>query len=205
MDYDAFLGAGADVSRETFDDLCRYVALLRKWTPRINLVSKATLPNLWDRHILDSVQLFHLAPRPPNLWLDLGSGGGLPGAVVAILLKDTATSFVFLEADQRKATFLRTVIRELGLSARVLSERIERADPVAADVISARALAPLDQLLSFQNRHGAAMCTGLYLKGATVPAEIEAALESWRFSCDKINSATSADSYVLKIGDLHRA
>lgn len=205
MDYSSFRGMAGDVSRETFDDLTVYAALLEKWNRKINLVAPATIPDLWSRHILDSLQIVDLAPPGADNWLDLGSGGGLPGLVVAIALRDRDTRVTLIESDSRKATFLRTVTRELSLNAEIVTERIEKADPRHADVISARALAPLTHLLEFQMHHGTPTGVGLYLKGAKADTEVAEALERWEFSCEKCPSKTSVDSFVLKIGELKRA
>ncbi|MCL4170695.1 UNVERIFIED_CONTAM: hypothetical protein GTU68_049362, partial [Idotea baltica] len=134
-----------NVSRETFAALQAYAALLEKWNPKINLVSKSSLQDLWNRHILDSAQLFSLVQHPHNTWADLGSGGGFPGLVIAIMALESGSpdQVILIESDTRKAAFLRTVIRELGLRASVINKRIEQVDPLDADVISARALADL--------------------------------------------------------------
>lgn len=112
-----------DVSRETSDRLRLLADLLQKWNPKINLVSRSTLETLWDRHILDSAQIFDLVLHPVDHWVDIGSGGGFPGLVVAILAaeKDPAQKTTLIESDQRKCAFLRTVLRETGVSATVLT------------------------------------------------------------------------------------
>ena len=142
--------AGAlDVSRETFARLETYVGLIQKWNPRINLVSRNSLDDLWIRHIEDSLQVARAIPMPDR-WVDLGSGGGLPGLVAAILAAEESpdTRFTLIESDQRKSVFLRTVARECDLNVQVISDRIEKAKPQKADVLSARALADLTTLLT---------------------------------------------------------
>jgi len=162
-----------DVSRETLASLSAYVALLEKWQPRINLVSPATLPDIWHRHILDSAQLLpHLPAVPAHQRcqiLDIGSGAGFPGLVLAIL---GAGDVQLVESDQRKAVFLQTVIRELGLSARVSNQRIETLPACQPDVITARALAPMPKLMSLiaPQLHNGLTC--LFLKGASVDEEL---------------------------------
>ena len=136
--------SNANVSRETMERLDIYADLLRSWTKRINLVSNKTLPMLWQRHFLDSAQLFPFVTE--GLWLDVGSGGGFPGAVIAIMSPDTPVTLV--ESDQRKAAFLRTVARETGVGFQVKAERMEALPPAQANRFSARALAPLTELLS---------------------------------------------------------
>lgn len=195
-----------DVSRETFDRLQTYEALIRAWNPRINLVSASTLAALWTRHFGDSAQLFSLAPENARLWADLGSGGGFPGLVIAILAAEArpTLSVTLVESDQRKAAFLATAARTLGLSVVVRAERIETLPPLGADVLSARALAPLDTLLGYAERHLAPGGVALFPKGATVDAELAHALEHWRFSYQKEPSKTAADGVVLIIGGISR-
>jgi len=166
-------GTRFKVSRETLASLSAYVALLAKWQPRINLVSPATLPDIWDRHILDSAQLLPHLPMVPAHQrcriLDIGSGAGFPGLVLAIL---GAGDVQLVESDQRKAAFLQTVIRELGLSARVSNQRIETLSACQPDVITARALAALPKLMSLisPQLHNGLTC--LFLKGASVEEEL---------------------------------
>ena len=162
-----------DVSRETLASLLAYVALLEKWQAHINLVSPATLPNIWHRHILDSAQLLpHLTVVPAHQRcqiLDIGSGAGFPGLVLAIL---GAGDVQLVESDQRKAVFLRTVIRELGLTARVSNQRIETLPACQPDVITARALAALPKLMSLVSPQLHNGLTCLFLKGASVDEEL---------------------------------
>ena len=195
-----------DVSRETLERLEIYVALLRRWSPKINLVSKATLGDAWTRHLLDSAQILDLAPRNAGAWADLGSGGGFPGAVVAILAAELrpGLSVTLVEADQRKAAFLRTVSRETGVSIAVVAKRIESVPALNADVVSARALAPLTDLLAFAERHLAPGGLAVFPKGAKAKEEITAALESWRFRCETHPSQTDKEAVVLTIGDIER-
>ena len=138
-----------NVSRETYDALKAYQRLLEKWTTRINLISKSTHDDVWVRHICDSAQVMALASPHARHWVDIGSGGGLPGLVVAILAKafNPQLRVTLIESDQRKAVFVRTVVRELQLNATVQAKRIEAVGPLKADVISARALADLNDLL----------------------------------------------------------
>lgn len=199
--------AALNVSRETAARLDTYAALLEKWNPAINLVAKSTLAELWRRHILDSAQLLALAPPGARLWADLGSGGGFPGLVVAILAADTAPDLrlTLVESDRRKAAFLETVLRETGISATVAAERIEDLAPLEADIVSARALAPLPALLGHAHRHLAPGGIALFPKGARHRGEIAESLERWRFSVQKHPSRTDPDAVILSIGDIERA
>jgi 16S rRNA (guanine527-N7)-methyltransferase len=197
---------GVDVSRETAGRLADYAALLRAWNPKINLVSKQTLAELETRHFADSAQLLALAPPDATTWADLGSGGGFPGLVVAILATEArpALRVTLVESDQRKAVFLRTVAQRTGVPVTVLADRIEAVPPLGADVLSARALAPLTTLLDHADRHLAPSGTALFPKGATWRAEVDEALERWRFRCENLPSATSPDGAILRIGEIHR-
>ena len=195
-----------NVSRETSDRLKLMTDLLKKWNPRINLVSKSTLKEVWTRHILDSAQIFGLSDASKTNWVDIGSGGGFPGLVVAILAAELNPGLetTLIESDQRKCAFLRTVLRETGVPGRVLAQRIERAEPQNADVLSARALAELDLLFSFAERHLARGGTMLFPKGVTWQKELQAAQESWSFSHQVITSKTEPNSVILKVKDLRR-
>lgn len=188
----------ANVSRETEERLRHLESLLRKWNPAINLVSKSTLDSAWDRHILDSAQLYALGSKTGH-WVDLGSGGGFPGLVIACLAAGATDPLkvLLIESDQRKATFLRQAARELSLPATVLSQRIETAEPQAADTLSARALAALPQLLAFTARHMSPSGTALFPKGATWQAEVEAARKDWHFDLTTRTSATDPDAVIL--------
>ena len=207
-------GAGAealtgvlDVSRETLVRLKAYAALLEKWNPAINLVSRATLAQMWTRHFLDSAQIFALCPAGAQTWADLGSGGGFPGLVVAVLAAEAAPDLrvTLVESDARKSAFLATVVRELGLTVAVKTERIEALLPLGADVVSARALAPLDDLLGFAARHLVPGGRALFLKGASHRQECTAARAHWRFALDVHPSLTDPEGAILSIGELTRA
>lgn len=202
----ALLGPHA-VSRETLARLKTYEALLRKWNPVINLVSRATLDDVWDRHFLDSAQLIDLAGRAWKTWADLGSGGGFPGLVVAILSAEQRPDarIILVESDRRKAAFLQTVAHETGLTPQVIADRAETVPPLSADVVSARALAPLGKLLPYAERHLSATGTALFPKGANHQAELHQALETWRFSYEATASVTDSAAVVYAIKGIARA
>jgi 16S rRNA (guanine527-N7)-methyltransferase len=193
--------AGRDVSRETYDKLRAFEDLVLKWTQRINLVSRSDIDTIWERHIVDSVQVFNLAPDTGD-WLDIGSGGGFPGIIVAIL--SDGRDLTLMESDQRKCTFLRTAIRELDLTARVLTERIEEAPPQGVDVLSARALTDLSGLLAFAERHLTPGGIGLFPKGQRWQEEVAKAQEKWGFQYEAIPSITNQAASVLKIKEIAR-
>ena len=198
-DRDAFLEQ-TDVSRETLERLDIYADLLERWTKRINLISLNSLPNLWTRHFLDSAQLMPFVTE--GLWVDMGSGGGFPGAILAIMAPDSL--FTLVESDQRKAAFLRTVARETAASFEVIAKRVEEMPPFAAERLSSRALAPLSALLDHANRHLSDGGRAIFMKGATHQSEIDEALESWRFDCETYPSKTDSEAVVLSIGDIER-
>jgi len=163
------VGEMLNVSRETIDKFQLYLTLLEKWQRRINLVSNSTLADAWQRHILDSGQLAAYYPPKTRQILDVGSGAGFPGLVLAIMGGVTVD---LVESDQRKAVFLSTVIRELGLPANVHNQRIEMMPNLRPDVITARALAPVPKLLNLIGTQMDAECVCLFLKGASVEDEL---------------------------------
>jgi len=195
-----------NVSRETISRLEHYEALLRKWTVKINLVSKSTLADLWARHILDSVQLYQCFQTTPDLWLDIGSGGGLPGIVCATIAKEKHPNckFTLIESDARKSVFLQTAIRELDLNATVITKRIDQVPPIRADILSARALAELSALCAFAEQHLAEGGTCLFPKGKTWKNEVKIAQESWHFDYEAITSKTDHEAVILKLGNISR-
>ena len=163
------VGELLNVSRETIEKFQAYLTLLEKWQRRINLVSNSTLAEAWQRHILDSGQLAaHYPPQTKHI-LDVGSGAGFPGLVLAIMGGVTVD---LVESDQRKAVFLSTVIRELGLPAKVHNQRIETMPNLRPDVITARALASVPKLLNLIEIQLHPDCACLFLKGASVEDEL---------------------------------
>ncbi len=193
-----------NVSRETMDRLIDLSALVIKWTKAINLVSASTISDLFHRHILDSAQIFNLAPTCAKLWADLGSGGGFPGLVVACMAaeKSPDLNVVLVEGDQRKCAFLRHASVTLGLATTILDQRIETCSPLMADVVSARALAPLGTLCIYAHRHLRPAGTAIFHKGANHTAELELARKDWRFGLTKVRSTTDPDAVILKIEGL---
>ncbi|MBB94717.1 MAG: 16S rRNA (guanine(527)-N(7))-methyltransferase RsmG [Rhodobacteraceae bacterium] len=195
-----------DVSRETYERLNDFADLLIKWNPKINLISRASLPDLWTRHIADSIQVFRAAP-PAEHWVDLGSGGGFPGVVTAIMAAESSpdTQFTLIESDQRKAVFLRTAARTCGLQKfTVVSKRIESADPQNGDVVSARALADLSTLIGYGYRHAAPDGTMLFPKGKTWGKEVEDARAKWNFDLSAVTSEIEPEGALLIIKGVSR-
>lgn len=197
---------GVDVSRETFEALEVYEAMVRRWNSAINLVSKSSLPDLWARHIEDSAQVLKLGPSTAAVWADLGSGGGFPGLVVAILAKELrpALRVVLVEADIRKAVFLRQVVQTLGLSCTVRSERIESLAQLEADVVSARALTALPDLLGYAEKHLRPGGVAIFPKGARFRDELSQAREIWDFDVDIEPSLADPEAAILVIRNIHR-
>lgn len=192
------------VSRETCARLERYIALLSDWSSRINLVSKSTIPDAWSRHLADSVQLLFLAPPSARTWIDLGAGAGLPGLPVAIVAAELAPQLgvTLVESDRRKVAFLQTVNADLGLGVSIDSRRIETIPPRVYDVVSARALAPLERLCALSHRFKHPGTVFLFPKGAHLDSELTEAARHWHIRGERIPSRTRSDSAILKITDL---
>ena len=192
-----------NVSRETIDKLGVYVSLLRQWQPRINLVANATLPDVWYRHVADSAQLVALAPSDPRTWLDLGSGGGFPGLVVAIMLHGAGTRVTLVESDRRKCAFLAEVARQTGTPVEIQTARIEQTATQgmlrAVDVVSARALAPLVRLISLSLPFFCDDTVGIFPKGRGAESEIADARAAWAFDVETIPSLTEEAARVVLI------
>lgn len=193
-----------DVSRETFALLDQFVHLVAKWNPAINLVSRRSVPDLWDRHIIDSAQIYSMIPGNARTLVDLGSGGGFPGIVLAILAKERLPQLdiTLVEADQRKATFLMEAMRQLSLRCSVVAQRIEALVPQGADVVTARALAPMLALCGHVARHLHPAGLALIPKGAGVEDEIADALRVWSFSVTRTPSRSDDSGTILAITDL---
>lgn len=191
---------GADllknVSRETKEKLELYVSLLQQWNTKINLVSKQTVDQVWDRHILDSLQLASFIEPSVGSIADFGTGGGFPGLVLAIV---TGIPITLIESDIRKTVFLREVARQTQSNVNILCKRIEQVDIPPVDLITARALASLEILLSFSEYRVKRNGYCLFLKGRQVDDEIAEAQQNWEFDYLKIPSKTSSDGVIVKI------
>lgn len=193
------------VSRETLARLDVFVDVLLLWQNKLNLVARSTLPRLWTRHVADSLQLIPLAPRA-KVWVDLGAGGGFPGLPIACALADTPGAKVHLvESNGKKAAFLREAVRRVGLPAEVHNQRAEKFGESwggPADVVTARALAPLktlcDQAFALVDR-GA---IGLFPKGQDVDAELTEAAKYWTIEALKMPSKTSPEGCIVVISGL---
>ncbi len=198
--------AGLDVSRETLERLELYESLLGKWNPAINLVARGTISDAWSRHFIDSAQILALAPPEARTWLDVGSGGGFPGMVVAIIAAEVRPdlSVTLIDSDQRKAAFLGEVARRTGVGVTIIPGRAEDHPPAMADVLSARAFAPLATLVALAERHLKPGGVGLFLKGARHHPEIADAREAFRFDLRKEPSQTDPQAVILSVGGITR-
>ena len=196
MNIDDDIADALDVSRETLAKLAAYVALVEKWQPKINLIANSTVTNIWQRHVLDSAQLLSHLPTHTKRVLDVGSGGGFPGLILAIIC-DVEVHLV--ESDQRKSIFLQTVIRELDLTAVVHNQRIEMMEFLGADVITARALASVEKLLLLLDKQLTPASHCLFLKGARVDEELTILNSYPNITARTHPSVTSSDGAVLEL------
>ena len=196
-----------DVSRETLDRIEHFEGMLARWTAKINLVSKSTISEIRERHTNDSLQLVRFAPKTFDVWADFGSGGGLPALVLACVFKETVpdATMILVESDQRKSAFLRSVVRECELNAKVLADRAEELPSLHADVVSARALSSLDDLLGLAALHMSPDGCAIFPKGRRFHDEIEAAQRNWNFDVAVHPSVTDNEARILVCKDIERA
>jgi 16S rRNA (guanine527-N7)-methyltransferase len=193
--------AATGVSRETLARLERYAELLVHWNRRVNLVGRATLSDLWYRHMLDSAQLFPLIPRDARTLVDLGSGAGFPGMVLAIL---GVPGVHLIESNKRKCAFLEAVARETEAAVTVHAMRIEEIEPFSADVITARAVAPLGKLLHLGVRFSTKHSILLFLRGRSAIEELTGAQNEWIMRVDQIPSQTDSEGLILRLEAISR-
>ncbi|HEY6631529.1 MAG TPA: 16S rRNA (guanine(527)-N(7))-methyltransferase RsmG [Rhizobiaceae bacterium] len=204
--YQRLIDVTGPVSRETFDGLEAFEAMFRAWASRINLAAPSTLDDVWDRHILDSAQLVAIVPAARR-WLDLGSGGGFPGLVLAFLMKEHKDGHVDLvESNRKKAGFLQAVVGEFSLPARVHARRIdgEITDLGQPEIVTARALAPLPLLLGLASPWLSTDARGLLHKGRDYGREIQESSLLWKYDLVEHRSKVDADSVILEIANLER-
>ena len=203
MSGEEILVGGESVSRETFQKLEQLSALIIKWTKSINLISPNSIPEIWDRHIIDSAQIYQIAPPDWTNWVDLGSGGGLPALVIAILDQERRP-ITLIESDQRKCLFLNTAKRELDLNLVVVNRRIEMTDLGNFDVMSARALAPLSDLMTYAVQYLSGDGKAILPKGARFQEELDLAAQDWQFDLTQHPSETSPESRILEVSRIRR-
>lgn len=192
----------ASVSRETLERLKKYAALLADWNSRHNLISRASMDDLWRRHLWDSAQLAPLIPASSKTLVDLGSGAGFPGLVLAELRPDLKVTL--LESTAKKCRFLKAVADELGLQPEIRQVRIEDAAPQRFDVITARACAPLPDLLAYAQRFWNPGTRAFLHKGQNLAAELTQAGKSWRIDSEQHSSRSDPSGIILEIRELQR-
>ncbi|MEO0545219.1 MAG: 16S rRNA (guanine(527)-N(7))-methyltransferase RsmG [Pseudomonadota bacterium] len=195
---------GVNVSRETFSRLDAFSKDFEIWADRINLVAPSTREDFWIRHIADSLQLLAILPDY-RIWVDIGSGGGFPGLVIAIALSERSDSRVTLiESNRKKCSFLQMMKSKYAPQATIIPQRIEEAVPnlPVPQVVTARALAELDSLLSLTQPWLAKQCIGLFMKGREYVGEIEKSRTNWNFDLVQFDSQTAPDAAILKISNL---
>ena len=192
--------AGRAVSRETFEQLERYAALLRAEASRQNLIADSTIHSLWERHILDSAQLVRFEPTPGASWVDVGAGAGLPGLVVALLVTGPV---LLVEPRRLRAEFLQRAVAELGLANRVgvLAAKVERASG-RFDVITARAVARLHRLLDLSTHLSTKNSVWVLPKGRNARSELDEARRSWHCNAESVPSRTDPGSEILVLRNL---
>lgn len=188
-----------NVSRETLRQLENYVEMLGRWQRSINLVSRHSLDDVWRRHILDSGQLAQFLPSRPCRIMDIGSGAGLPGIVLAIMGAEAGHHCILVESDQRKAAFLTQAAHHCGVKPEIRAERIENIEFCNTDFLTARALAPVDQLLKLSRTQHHAGLACLFLKGKQLNKELTCLADyptvEWRVH----DSASDADGQILEL------
>lgn len=196
--------AAAKIHPDSLRDYTIWERQLRKWNARINLVAPKSLPDFWSRHALDSAQILHFIPKEAKFIVDFGSGAGFPALSVAIAAKQEAPDRIIhlLESAGKKASFLKSVSRETGVNTVIHADRIEAVEPLQADVITARAFAPLYRLLPLADRHLAKGGQLILLKGERVDEEIEEASQGWMFHVKKQPSLSDDGGSILILTDL---
>lgn len=192
--------AKTGVSRETLARLKAYADLLGDWNARHNLVAKSTLPDLWHRHMWDSAQLAPLIPETARTLADLGSGAGFPGLVLAAMRSDLAVTLH--EATTKKCAFLQAAADRMGITVTIANARIEDRPPQPFDVVTARALAPLPQLLEYAHSFVRPNSVCLFLKGQNVAAELTEATKYWNMKASQVPSQTDPSGAIVTVREL---
>ena len=190
-----------NVSRETLNGFYEYETLLSKWNEKINLVSKNTLVDIWERHFLDSGQIIKHVEASGKRWVDVGSGAGFPGLVVALLLRDRKIDcdLVLVEKNSKKGFFLNEVIRKLNLSVEVVNDNIDNLEPLNADILTARAFSELNNLIEIAFRHRKKEGICLFLKGENYRIELDKTLNNWFFDYDIVGSLSSSSGKIIRV------
>ena len=192
--------AKTGVSRETLARLKAYADVLADWNARHNLVAKSTLPDLWSRHFWDSAQLAPLIPPEARSLADLGSGAGFPGLVLAVMRPDLAVTLH--EATTKKCAFLQLAADRMGVAVAIQNARLEDLPPNQFDVVTARALAPLPQLLGYAQKFAGPNSVCLFLKGQNVGAELTEAHKYWNIKASQVPSQTDPSAAIVVVREL---
>jgi 16S rRNA (guanine527-N7)-methyltransferase len=194
----------SEVPRETLERLTKFAQLLTERNAHLNLVADSTLPDMWRRHFLDSAQLAALIPAGARSLVDLGSGAGFPGMVLAIMLSSGTPSLTvhLVEATQKKCRFLEEVAEATGTRVEVHWARSDDLVDLKADVVTARALAPLPKLLGLAFPFFTDTSTGLFLKGRSLDAELTEACESWKLQAERLPSRSDPSGSILRVTGL---
>ncbi|TCS64853.1 16S rRNA (guanine(527)-N(7))-methyltransferase RsmG [Varunaivibrio sulfuroxidans] len=198
---EALLTQNFSLMPETLEKLKIYAELLRKWQHKINLVGPSTIPFLWRRHFVDSAQLVAYMPKTPGVIVDIGSGAGFPGMVLALLTGNRAH---LIDSDTRKSLFLREVKRETGANVEIHNRRIEEITPLEGDILTSRALARLDALLDLGRPHIKEKGMCLLLKGRQGPEELTQAQKRWKMDATWRQSLSDESGLVLKLENISR-
>ena len=190
-----------NVSRETLNNFCEYENLLCKWNKKINLVSKKTLVDIWDRHFLDSAQIVNHVDASEKRWVDVGAGAGFPGLVVALLLRERKIDcdVVLVEKNAKKVFFLNEVIRKLNLNVKVVNKRVDCIDPLNADILTARAFSELKELIELAHRHRKERGICLFLKGENYRSELDKTLNYWFIDYDVFDSLSKSFGKIIRV------
>ena len=197
--------AQVHVSRETLARLEKYVELLLKWQEKLNLIGASTIPDLWNRHMLDSAQIF--AYMPEGQILDAGTGAGFPGVVLGIMARDDENRgpIHLVESDGRKCAFLTEAIAETEAKCIVHNRRVEEMDPFPVAAVTARALAPLERLLPLVENFLTPDSHGFFFKGKGAHEELSEARKDWKFNIERIDSVTDPTGVILHLTEVRRA
>ena len=195
-----------NVSRETLKGFYEYKTLLSKWNEKINLVSKNTLVDIWERHFLDSGQIIKHVEASGKRWVDVGSGAGFPGLVVALLLRDRKIDcdLVLVEKNPKKGFFLNEVIRKLNLSVQVVNDNIYTLESLNADILTARAFSELNNLIEIAFRHRKKEGICLFLKGENYRFELDKTLNYWFFDYDVVDSLTNPSGKIIRVKNIFK-
>lgn len=195
-----------DVSRETMDLLKSYQNSLQEWQQRFNLVSDASLADSWNRHFLDSMQLFKFIPNDAKLMYDFGSGAGFPGMVLAVMAKEKTPylKIKLVESIAKKTLYLNHVRQLTGANVEIINDRIENLPAETADIITSRAMTALDKLLGYAYKFCGSNTRCIFPKGKKHQEEISEARKHWRFDCEIVPSDLSDEGVILIITNLSK-